>query len=157
MTSWIHTKPLCRLFEMIYPRWHWSTKWGTMEGLSYLYDFSSHSHFAIAGLAWCGIIIPNPILSYWLTNGSVPWDFAQASQQLLAFLRANDISCWTKPWILIPWCKLLFYALHYNGIMVTSCCLWGHKTLVREAQQSTSMEEEIEAMVRKAEQISRFE
>ena len=28
MTSWIRTGHVCRLFEMIYPRWHWSTKWG---------------------------------------------------------------------------------------------------------------------------------
>ena len=24
---------------------------------------------------------------------------------------------------LIPWCGLLVYALYYNGIMVTNCCL----------------------------------
>ena len=39
------------------------------------------------------------------------------------FLRANDTSCWAKPWIFIPWCGLLVYALHCNDIMVTSCCL----------------------------------
>ena len=32
MTSWIQTGLLCRLFEMIYPRWHWSTQWGHHGG-----------------------------------------------------------------------------------------------------------------------------
>ena len=41
MTSWIQTGLLCRLFEMIYPPWHWSTKWGTTEGFSHLYDVST--------------------------------------------------------------------------------------------------------------------
>ena len=81
-------------------------------------------------MVWCGMLPPKPTPNLWLTNKSVPWDFTRVPPQLLAFMRANDTSCWAKPWIFIPWCGVLVYALHCNGIMVTSYCLWRQRILV---------------------------
>ena len=47
MTSWIQTEPLCRLFDMMYPRLHWSTQWGHHG--SHLYDFSQSFVFRDQG------------------------------------------------------------------------------------------------------------
>ena len=49
----------------------------------------------------------------------------------LGLFEANDTLCWTKPWILIPWCSLLVYALHCNDTMMIDYCLWGQGTLVK--------------------------
>ena len=94
MTSWIQTGPLCQLFEIIYPRWHWSTKWGHHGGFfPPLWRYHKHAHSAIRGQNWCGMLIPKPTPSYWLTNGSIPWDSALARLHNLVFLKANDALC----------------------------------------------------------------
>lgn len=67
--------------------------------------------------------------------------FLTGTTTTFGLLRANDGLCWAKPWILTPWCGLLVYVLHCKGIVVTSCCLWGHRNLVRGAHRSTSIEE----------------
>ena len=94
MTSWIQTKFLCRLFEMIYSRWHWLTKWEHHGGpFPLLWRFHSHSLSAIGGRVWYGMLTLKPTPNHWLMNGSVPWDSALAPLQLLAFLTANDALC----------------------------------------------------------------
>ena len=80
--------------------------------------FHSHLLFAIGGRVGCGMLTPKSTPKHWLTNGSVPWDFALAPPQLLACFKANYASCWAKPWIFIPWCGLLGYAFHCKGIVV---------------------------------------
>ena len=86
MTSWIITRPPCRLFEMIYSRWYWSTKWGHYGGPSpLLWCFHSHSHCTIEGRVWCGIVTPKPTPNHWLMNGNVPWDSALALRSYLPF------------------------------------------------------------------------
>ena len=61
-----------RLFEMICPRWHWSTKWGHHNGFfPHLGRFHSHYPSAISGHVWCGMLTPKCTPKYWLTNGSV--------------------------------------------------------------------------------------
>ena len=72
-----------------------------------------------------------PTPNLWLSNGIVPWDPTMVIQQLMAFQRDNVASDWAKPWVLVPWCRLLVNALHYTRIVVICCCFRGQKIVVR--------------------------